>query len=179
MVLEPVETQSKPQSKRLYGKTRLYIRGIERDPLVQLFVEKIQDVMPEIADDRFYVTLYAWCELEIVALRSYAALKDGVTNDQTGDSRRLVNDWRQLRSTQLAFSRELGLTPASLASIRAILNQSNGRDGLADTATTRLAVLDVSDATAPAATQPRFAAALTSPPSSPWPLAISLCAISA
>ncbi|HJU09414.1 MAG TPA: hypothetical protein VJ728_00990 [Candidatus Binataceae bacterium] len=115
--------------KRFYGKTRLYVRGlIDRNLQVMDFVEKIQKTMPEIADDRFYSTIYAWCELEILATRVYAELdKQGLVNSQ-GDTRRLLDDFRKLRMSQLAFSRELGLTPASLANIKALVSRDQHVD---------------------------------------------------
>ena len=70
-MLELTRTRSEPatKQKRPYGRTGLYIRGLKRDKLVMEFVEKIQATMPEIADQRFYATIYAWCELEFVSSR--------------------------------------------------------------------------------------------------------------
>jgi hypothetical protein len=117
------------QPKRFYGKTRLYKRGVvERNPQVMDFVEKLRETMPEIADDRFYATIYAWCELEILALRVYGELdRQGVINNK-GDTRRLLDDFRKLRASQLAFSKELGLTPASLATITALVSRDQHVD---------------------------------------------------
>jgi hypothetical protein len=54
-----------------------------------------------------------WCELEI--LRADVLdnlLSEGVTGSG-GDGRKLLTDYRQLVQTQLAYERELGMTPAS------------------------------------------------------------------
>jgi hypothetical protein len=99
----------------------------QRDPLIEQLVEKVREQCPEIDDDRFFVAIYSFCEFEFLALRAFAALKSSVINPE-GDSRRLLGDFRQLRQTQLMFARELGLTPASLASIRSLLKRESGAE---------------------------------------------------
>ncbi|MGA7869775.1 MAG: hypothetical protein WCA22_02650 [Candidatus Binatus sp.] len=61
----------------------------------------------------------AWAEFEILGASIFAELVvNGVTNSE-GEPRRLLTELRQLRQAQLAYERELGLTPASRMAIRA------------------------------------------------------------
>ena len=67
----------------------------------------------------------------------YAELaKPGGILTAQGDARRLLTDFRQLRTAQLALSRELGLTPASLVSIRALASRDAEIDLVAMMAST-------------------------------------------
>jgi hypothetical protein len=51
--------------------------------------------------------------------RAFAALTaQGLTNAQ-GEPRRLLSEFRQLRQAQLAYERELGMTPAARMAIKA------------------------------------------------------------
>lgn len=80
----------------------------------------------------------AWAELEILSATVFAALTtDGLTNAE-GEPRRLLSEFRQLRQAQLAYERELGMTPAArmnirVSSTRAALDLAhalaNGREG--------------------------------------------------
>ena len=61
----------------------------------------------------------AWAELEILGANVFAELAaNGVTNPQ-GEPRRLLTELRQLRQAQLAYARELGMTPAARMAIKA------------------------------------------------------------
>jgi hypothetical protein len=44
-------------------------------------------------------------------------ITNGLTNDQ-GEPRRLLTEFRQLRQAQLAYERDLGMTPASRIAIK-------------------------------------------------------------
>jgi hypothetical protein len=67
-------------------------------------------------------------ELEFLALRVWRELdRQGILNSN-GDTRRLLNDHRQLRATQNQLAAQLGMTPASRASIRAIANHDKEID---------------------------------------------------
>ncbi len=55
----------------------------------------------------------------MLASRVYAELRErGVVNAE-GEARRLLDDYRKLRQTQVALSRELGMTPAARMAINA------------------------------------------------------------
>lgn len=61
----------------------------------------------------------AWAEFEILGANVFAELiANGVTNAE-GEPRRLLTELRQLRQTQLAYERELGMTPAAKVAIKA------------------------------------------------------------
>lgn len=61
----------------------------------------------------------AWAELEILGANIFAELiANGVTNSE-GEPRRLLTELRQLRQLQLAYERDLGMTPAAKVSIKA------------------------------------------------------------
>jgi phage terminase small subunit len=71
-------------------------------------------------------TARAYCELEIMGAQIFAALSkmgDSVVRTTTDgkdlDVRRLVDAHRQNKLAQLAFARELGLTPAARMAIKA------------------------------------------------------------
>ena len=72
----------------------------------------------------------------------YAALRTyGVVNP-SGEARRLLDDYRKLRQTQIILSRELGMTPAARMAIKA----NSGRAPLdLAAAMARSDVEDVSD----------------------------------
>ncbi len=60
-----------------------------------------------------------WAELEILGANVFAELMaTGLTNSE-GEPRRLLTELRQLRQTQLAYERELGMTPAAKVAIKA------------------------------------------------------------
>jgi len=61
----------------------------------------------------------AWAELETLGANVFAELAvNGVTNTE-GEPRRLLTELRQLRQAQLAYARELGMTPAARMAINA------------------------------------------------------------
>jgi hypothetical protein len=55
----------------------------------------------------------AWAELEVLSARIYAELRDNGFLNREGDARRLLNDYRGLRKTQLSFAQQLGMTPVA------------------------------------------------------------------
>jgi phage terminase small subunit len=65
-------------------------------------------------------TCLAWAELEVLAQRVYMELRDqGVINRKGDPRRRLLDDYRRLRSTQIVLSRELGMTPIARQTLKA------------------------------------------------------------
>jgi hypothetical protein len=76
----------------------------------------------------------SWAELELLGARVFADLeRNGVTNAQ-GEPRRLLGDLRQLRQVQLAYERELGMTPASRLALRVDDSRARNLDVAAELA---------------------------------------------
>jgi hypothetical protein len=103
-------------------RTGLYVKGSNglklRDQRVRKLVQRMRVTMPWLEDSDVPVCR-AWAELEALASRVYAELRDkGVINSE-GDARRLLDDYRKLRATQIVLSRELGMTPASRIALKA------------------------------------------------------------
>ncbi|MBV8772076.1 MAG: hypothetical protein JO166_07080 [Deltaproteobacteria bacterium] len=105
----------------LYVKSRNGLRL--RDERVRRLVRRMRAVMPWLEDSDIAVCR-AWAELEILSQRVYAELRErGVINSE-GDARRLLDDYRKLRSTQIVLSRELAMTPAARIAIKAGKSES-------------------------------------------------------
>jgi phage terminase small subunit len=114
--------QGAPDGNQNATSTGLYVKarnGVRlRDRKVQRLVRKLETIMPWLEPSDL-PTARAWCELEVLSAYVYAELRDhGVINAE-GDARRLLDDYRKLRATQIVLSRELGMTPASRTAIRA------------------------------------------------------------
>jgi len=60
----------------------------------------------------------AWAELEILGARAFAELEENGLTNAAGEPRRLLGEFRQLRQAQLAFERDLGMTPSSRMTLR-------------------------------------------------------------
>lgn len=108
-------------------KTGLYVRsrnGLRRrDARVRLLVRKMRVAMPWLEDSDF-PACRGWAELEILTRTVFADLQlKGVFNKQ-GEARRLLNDYRQLRLAQLAYERELGMTPLARVELKAHSTQA-------------------------------------------------------
>ncbi len=82
----------------------------------------------------------AWAELELLGASLFVVLNaEGPLNGE-GEPRRLLSEYRSLRRDQLAYERELGMTPASRMALRLTAKQvagdinlvrAAGRDALA------------------------------------------------
>jgi hypothetical protein len=79
---------------------------------------KVRAVMPWLEPSDF-PTVRAWAELEILAGQVYAALRGFGVLNREGEARRLLDDYRKLRQTQVVLARELGMTPAARMAIKA------------------------------------------------------------
>jgi phage terminase small subunit len=94
----------------LYAKssTALAIRGRK----VARLVRRLRIVAPWIeAPD--IPAAKAYCELELLGAQVFTALMQaGIINSES-EPRRLLDAHRQIRQAQLAYARELGLTPAA------------------------------------------------------------------
>src|SRR5262249_54544890 len=94
-----------------------------RHERVRRLVNKMQAACPWVAESDLPAAR-AWAEMEILAGQVYWALKmAGPINYQRGAvdgdlrARRLLEDFRLLRQSQLVYARELGLTPAARLTI--------------------------------------------------------------
>jgi len=100
----------------LYVKSRNGLRL--RDRAVQRLVRRMRLAMPWL-EEADYPAMRAWAEMELLAARVYAELKAGGFMNGKGEARRLLDDYRRLRGTQIVLSRELGMTPAARMAIKA------------------------------------------------------------
>jgi hypothetical protein len=102
--------------------TGLYCRspaGLRlRDKKVERLVRKMRTEMHWVEPSDFPM-MRAWAELEVLATRVYAELRDQGVINAGCDTRRLLDDYRKLRATQITLSRELGMSPASRMAFRA------------------------------------------------------------
>lgn len=108
-----------PTNKRAI--TGLYVRALPglrlRDKKVERLARKVRGLMAWL-EPSDWPAVRAWCELEILAEQVYAALRTlGVLNSK-GEGKRLLDDYRKLRTTQAIFSRELGMTPAARMALK-------------------------------------------------------------
>ncbi len=104
----------------LYARSESALRI--RAERVRRLVARMRKEMPWIqASD--LPAMKGWAELEILSATCFAWLtKMNVINGQ-GEPRRLLSEHRQLKLAQLAFEKELGMTPAARMAIKA--NQTN------------------------------------------------------
>ena len=104
------------------ASTGLYVRaqpGLKlRDKKVERLARKMRAVMPWL-EPSDAPAVRAWAELEYLAGHVYAALRGFGVLNREGEARRLLDDYRKLRQTQVVLARELGMTPAARMAIRA------------------------------------------------------------
>jgi hypothetical protein len=99
----------------MYVKARSGLRLRYRK--VRRLVRKMHVAMPWLSEVDLPAAR-AWAELEILASNAFADLyMNGVTS-KTGEPRRLLSELRQLRTAQLAYERDLGMTPAARMNLR-------------------------------------------------------------
>jgi hypothetical protein len=111
-----------PDGKPHRASTGLYVKaapGLKlRDRRVLRLAGKVRAAMPWLEPSDF-PTMRAWAELEILAGQVYAALRGFGVLNREGEARRLLDDYRKLRQTQVVLARELGMTPAARMAIKA------------------------------------------------------------
>lgn len=117
-----MDSEKTKEPVRSVAKTTLYVKaaaGLKlRDRKVSRLVRKMRDTMPWLeAED--LPAARAWAELEYLSGQVYAILRLGTVVSANGEGKRLLDDYRKLRQAQLAFARELGMTPAARMAIRA------------------------------------------------------------
>jgi len=90
-----------------------------RDKKVERLARKVRELLTWLEPSDL-PSVRAWCELEVLSQHVYAELRThGVLSPETGDARKLLHDYRQLRQTQATWSRELGMTPAARMNLKA------------------------------------------------------------
>ena len=104
------------------SRTGLYAKSPNalaiRSRKIRRLVERLRRTMPWLEPSDL-PACRAWAELEILSAGVFAALTaEGLTNAQ-GEPRRLLSEFRQLRQAQLAYERELGMTPAARMALKA------------------------------------------------------------
>ena len=109
-------------AKGKHASTSLYVRsagGLKlRDEKTRRLVRRMRIAMPWL-EDADEPTARGWAQIEIMADMAHQVLRTiGIINGK-GDPRRLLSEFRQLRQAQLAYARELGMTPAARMAIKA------------------------------------------------------------
>lgn len=102
-------------------KSGLYVKapnGLKlRHRKVRRLVTKMRASMPWLADAD-QPACRAWAELELLGARAFAELETNGITTAKGEPRRLLAEFRQLRQAQLAYERDLGMTPSARMSLR-------------------------------------------------------------
>jgi hypothetical protein len=103
-------------------KHSLYVRSASglklRDRKVQRLVRAMRVAMPWL-EDSDVPACRAWAQLEILSDQAFAILRMIGIIDRQGNPKRLLTDFRQLRQAQLAYERELGMTPQARMQLKA------------------------------------------------------------
>jgi hypothetical protein len=114
---------SLPRQKQAVANTNtgLYVKSPDglrlRWRRVQRLVRKMQIAMPWVSPVDL-PAMRAWAEMEILGSNIFAELHlNGVTTS-SGEPRRLLGELRMLRTAQLAYERDLGMTPSARMSLR-------------------------------------------------------------
>jgi len=102
--------------------TGLYVKsknGIKlRDLAVRRLVRKLRIACPWL-EDSDAPACRGWAQLEVLASKVYAELRDHGFLGAEGEPRKLLSEFRQIRQAQLSYERELGMTPAARMTIKA------------------------------------------------------------
>jgi len=124
-MLSSAERQQRQLAPVRHG---LYVRAANgrqlRDRAVQRLVSKLRQAIPWLTPSDLPAAR-AWCEAEVLSRLVFHELRvNGITTGQ-GEPRRLLSEYRQLRSAQLGYARELAMTPQA----RKALGADPGREG--------------------------------------------------
>jgi len=83
---------------------------------VQRLVRQMQDMMPWLKQSDL-PAVRSWAQLEYLGAKVYADLMQRGFLLESGEPRKLLSEFRQLKLAQLAYERDLGLTPATRAAL--------------------------------------------------------------
>jgi hypothetical protein len=104
------QSAGKAGVKGLYSRLKKDVKV--RNHRVRYLVWRLRKVCPWISDSDLPAAR-AWAQLNILSDVAYARLREeGMTTDG-GDPKKLLAEFRALKAAELAYSRELGLTPAA------------------------------------------------------------------
>jgi hypothetical protein len=104
------DTLPAPTNRGLYVALR---KGAAiRDHRVRRLVRRMRESCPWLLDSDG-PACWAWAELELLATVIYARLHDEGLTTESGEPKKLLGEYRSVRHSQLAFAKELGLTPAA------------------------------------------------------------------
>ncbi len=111
---EVEQRQLAPVKSGLWVKSENGLRL--RSKKVRLLVGKLYVALPWLtpADEP---AARAWSELEVLRQRVFTDLMTRGLTTTDGEARSLLREHRQMAATQLAYGRELGMTPAARASM--------------------------------------------------------------
>ena len=111
-----------PNMKPGSVSTGLYIKaapGLKlRDRRVTRLAVKVRAILPWL-EPSDTPTVRAWGEIEYLCNQVYAALRAYGATNARGGARKLLDDYRKLRQTQVVFARELGMTPLARQTLKA------------------------------------------------------------
>lgn len=110
----------------------------QRSHAVRYLVRTMKKAMPWLtaSDNRM---LTSWAELEVAARMLYNDLETyGWHNPKTGEPRRVLSEFRQMRLACLAYAKELGCTPAARAQLGALISGAREADLASELAQIRL-----------------------------------------
>jgi len=103
------------------AKTGIYARSPKarklRDAQTRYVMRKVRMLCPVIKPEDIWM-LRRFAELEYLASRCYAALRDSEIVNGRGESKRLLTDYRRLVQTQHSLANSLGLSPAARMAIK-------------------------------------------------------------
>src|SRR5712692_520667 len=105
-----MDAQSPATVKGLYSRLKRDVKV--RDHRVRYLVWRLRKVCPWISDSDLPAAR-AWAQLNILSEVAYARLRDEGMTTASGDPKKLLAEFRALKAAELAYSRELGLTPAA------------------------------------------------------------------
>lgn len=127
------QREAAPRTHGLYAaRSGLALRARR----VRRLVARMFNVMPWL-DEVDRPAARGWAELEIIAAQVFTDLDTkGITSDK-GEPRRLLAEYRQLKQAQLAYERELGMTPAARMSLRVGSARGRAFDAAAEAAQMR------------------------------------------
>ena len=121
MKAQTLTSEERQQRQLAPIKTGLHVRAANglklRHRRVRRLVAKMHAAMPWLAAADL-PACRAWAELEILGARAFAELEENGITNAAGEPRRLLGEFRQLRQAQLAFERDLGMTPSSRMTLR-------------------------------------------------------------
>ena len=123
--LTPAQRHQREQAATkhgLYARTRSNVRV--RHYRASRLLGRLQEIMP-IYETQLPIAR-AWAEHEVLATDAYSALMAAQAKGETNE--KLLQSYLAIRRAQLAYSKELGLTPAAQLGLRATSTTIRGAE---------------------------------------------------